>query len=131
LAVVTSPRALEQQTILITGATDGLGRGLASELASVGATLLIHGRDETRGRQAIGELEAATGSGKLHWLQADLSSLEEVRALARRVAAECEHLDVLVNNAGIGTTLPGEGRRMESQDGTSCASQSTTSRATC
>jgi NAD(P)-dependent dehydrogenase (short-subunit alcohol dehydrogenase family) len=113
---VTPPRALEQQTILVTGATDGLGRGLASELASAGATLLIHGREETRGRQAIAELEAATGNGKLHWLQADLSSLEEVRALARRVAAECERLDVLVNNAGIGTTLPGEGRRMESQD---------------
>jgi NAD(P)-dependent dehydrogenase (short-subunit alcohol dehydrogenase family) len=111
------PRALAQQTILITGATDGLGRALASELASAGATVLIHGRDETRGRQAIAELETATGNGKVGWLQADLSSLEEVRALARRVAAQCERLDVLVNNAGIGTTLPGEGRRLESEDG--------------
>jgi NAD(P)-dependent dehydrogenase (short-subunit alcohol dehydrogenase family) len=111
------PRALAHQTILITGATDGLGRALASELVSAGATLLIHGRDETRGSQTIAELEAAAGDGRVHWLRADLSSLEEVRALARRVAAECERLDVLVNNAGIGTTLPGEGRRLESEDG--------------
>ena len=110
-------RALEQQTILITGATDGLGRALASELAATGATLLVHGRDETRGAQAIAELEAANANAKLRWLQADLSSLEQVRAVARSVAAQCDRLDVLVNNAGIGTTLPGDGRRMVSQDG--------------
>jgi NAD(P)-dependent dehydrogenase (short-subunit alcohol dehydrogenase family) len=114
---MSPPRALAQQTILITGATDGLGRALAWELAASGATLLVHGRDETRGRRALAELQAATGNGKVHWLRADFSSLEEVRALARRVAAECKRLDVLVNNAGIGTTLPGEGRRLESEDG--------------
>jgi NAD(P)-dependent dehydrogenase (short-subunit alcohol dehydrogenase family) len=110
-------RALEQQAILITGATDGLGRALATELAAAGATLLIHGRDEWRGRDAIAEIQAATRNERLHWLQADFASLEEVRALARRVAAEWDRLDVLVNNAGIGTTLPGDGHRMESRDG--------------
>jgi NAD(P)-dependent dehydrogenase (short-subunit alcohol dehydrogenase family) len=110
-------RALEEQTALITGATDGLGRALASALAAAGATVLIHGRDETRGRQTIGALEAATGNGKLRWLRADFASLEEVRGLASSVSADCDRLDVLVNNAGIGTTLPGEGQRMESRDG--------------
>ncbi len=110
-------RALEQQTILITGATDGLGRALASELAAAGATLLVHGRDQTRGEQAITEIEAANANAKLHRLQADLSSLEQVRALARSVTSQCDRLDVLVNNAGIGTTLPGDGQRMVSQDG--------------
>ena len=110
-------RALEQQTILITGATDGLGRALASELAGAGATLLVHGRDETRGEQTVTEIEEASANAKLHWLQADLSSLEQVRALARSVTAQSDRLDVLVNNAGIGTTLPGDGRRMVSQDG--------------
>jgi NAD(P)-dependent dehydrogenase (short-subunit alcohol dehydrogenase family) len=109
--------ALEEQTVLITGATDGLGRGLASVLAAAGATLLIHGRDEARGRQALAEIEAATGNGKLRWLRADFSSLEEVGTLAGTVAGSCDRLDVLVNNAGIGTRLPGEGRRMESRDG--------------
>jgi NAD(P)-dependent dehydrogenase (short-subunit alcohol dehydrogenase family) len=110
-------RALEEQTALITGATDGLGRALASALAAAGATVLIHGRDETRGRQTIGALEAATGNGKLRWLRADFASLDEVRGLASNVSADCDRLDVLVNNAGIGTTLPGEGQRMESRDG--------------
>jgi len=110
-------RALEQQAILITGATDGLGRALATELAAAGATVLIHGRDEARGRDTIAAIQAATGTERLHWLRTDLASLEEVRALAQRVAADWDRLDVLVNNAGIGTTLPGEGRRMESQDG--------------
>jgi NAD(P)-dependent dehydrogenase (short-subunit alcohol dehydrogenase family) len=110
-------RPLDQQTILITGATDGLGRGLAGELAAAGATLLVHGRDQTRGRETTADLEAATGNRNLHWLRADLGSLYEVHGLADQLIAEYDRLDVLVNNAGIGTTLPGDGRRVESQDG--------------
>jgi NAD(P)-dependent dehydrogenase (short-subunit alcohol dehydrogenase family) len=110
-------RAPEQQTVLITGATDGLGRALAAALAAAGATVLIHGRDEERGRATIAEIQASTGNEKLHWLRADLSSLEEVRALAHGVAGRFDRLDALVNNAGIGTSLPGEGARLESQDG--------------
>ena len=110
-------RALEQQTILLTGATDGLGRALAARLAADGAELLIHGRDQERGRATIADIEAHTGSDRLHWLSADLASLDEVRALAAQVGERCERLDVLVNNAGIGTTLPGDGARIESRDG--------------
>ena len=110
-------RALQEQTVLITGATDGLGRGLASVLAAEGATLLLHGRDEARGRQTLAQIEAATGNRRLRWLRADFACLGEVRGLAGSVAGSCDRLDVLVNNAGIGTTLPGEGRRMESRDG--------------
>jgi NAD(P)-dependent dehydrogenase (short-subunit alcohol dehydrogenase family) len=110
-------RPLDEQTILITGATDGLGRALAGELAERQVTLLIHGRDEERGRRTIRELVTASGNRDIHWLRADLASLEEVRGLADQVAAEWPSLNVLVNNAGIGTTLPGDGRRIESQDG--------------
>jgi NAD(P)-dependent dehydrogenase (short-subunit alcohol dehydrogenase family) len=102
--------------ILITGATDGLGRALAGELAGRGETVLIHGRDPARGRETIDEIRAHTGNDNLHWLQADLASLDEVRALADQVASEHDRLDVLVNNAGIGTSAGG-GRRMESRDG--------------
>jgi NAD(P)-dependent dehydrogenase (short-subunit alcohol dehydrogenase family) len=110
-------RPLEQQVILITGATDGLGRGLALELAKAGSTLLIHGRDEARGRETIEEIRAGTGGERLHWYRADLASLREVRGLAERVESEHDAIDALVSNAGIGTTLPGDGERVESEDG--------------
>src|SRR5262245_18206271 len=110
-------RSLAEQTILITGATDGLGRALAEELAAGGVTLLVHGRDQARGRETIDGLRARTGNEKLHWLRADLASLEDARALAERVTREYERLDVLVNNAGIGDTQPGDGARSESADG--------------
>jgi len=109
-------RALDRQTILITGATDGLGRALATALAADGAAVLIHGRNEERASETLDAIRAQTGSEKLSYVLADLSSLAQVRELARRVAEEHERLDVLVNNAGIGTTLPGDGQRMESQD---------------
>jgi len=110
-------RPLDEQTILITGATDGLGRALAAELAAAGATLLIHGRDDARGQQAIDDIAAATGSRRLHWLRADFASLDEVRGLADRVAAEHPRIGTLVNNAGIGFTTNGADRREESSDG--------------
>jgi NAD(P)-dependent dehydrogenase (short-subunit alcohol dehydrogenase family) len=110
-------RPLDEQTILITGATDGLGRALAAELAAAGATLLIHGRDDARGQQAIDEIAARTGSRRLHWLKADFGSLDEVRGLADRVIAEHPQVATLVNNAGIGFTTNGADRREESRDG--------------
>jgi NAD(P)-dependent dehydrogenase (short-subunit alcohol dehydrogenase family) len=110
-------RPLTEQAILITGATDGHGRALATDLAAQGATVLIHGRDDTRGHQVVGDVAARTGNDRLHWLRADLASLDEVRALADRVMADHERLDALVNNAGIGTTTGGGREREVSRDG--------------
>ncbi|GAA4379195.1 SDR family oxidoreductase [Actinomadura verrucosospora] len=101
-------RPIDQQTILITGATDGLGRALAAELAAEGATILVHGRDDRRGEATLQEI-----GGKASWYRADLSSLAETRALAEAVRADHPRLDVLVNNAGIGV----DGPRRESADG--------------
>jgi NAD(P)-dependent dehydrogenase (short-subunit alcohol dehydrogenase family) len=106
-------RPLDEQTILITGTTDGLGRAVARELAASGARLLLHGRDDARGRETLDEL----GSDRAQWLRADLSSLGEVRSLADRVLDSGDRLDALVNNAGIGTAAPGDGQRLESADG--------------
>jgi NAD(P)-dependent dehydrogenase (short-subunit alcohol dehydrogenase family) len=95
--------------ILITGATDGLGRGLANALASEGHTILVHGRSQERIDDTLAELP---GDGHRGYL-ADLSSLEQVRRLAAEVTESEERLDVLVNNAGIGF----DGDRKESADG--------------
>jgi NAD(P)-dependent dehydrogenase (short-subunit alcohol dehydrogenase family) len=110
-------RALSEQTILVTGATSGHGRVLAGKLASEGATVLLHGRDEARGQQTIEDLRAATGNDKLRWYCADFGSLDEVRTLAERVTDEQDRLDVLVNNAGVGTASNGSRQRELSRDG--------------
>jgi NAD(P)-dependent dehydrogenase (short-subunit alcohol dehydrogenase family) len=108
---------LSDRVILVTGATDGLGRAIARELAGRGATLVLHGRDEERGQSMLAEIEQLTGNGRLHWERADFASLEEVRAMAERLHGSQGRIDALVNNAGIGTTVPGGGERMESRDG--------------
>ncbi|MCW3067205.1 MAG: 3-oxoacyl-ACP reductase [Solirubrobacterales bacterium] len=104
--------AIDEQVILITGATDGLGRGLAGELAAAGATVLVHGRSAERGEAVVAEL-----GDRARFYRADLASLDEVRGLADELLAQEPRIDVLVNNAGIGTTLPGDGERVESRDG--------------
>ncbi|HEV7459135.1 MAG TPA: SDR family NAD(P)-dependent oxidoreductase [Solirubrobacteraceae bacterium] len=108
---------LSEQTILVTGATDGLGRGVAAALAADGATLLLHGRSRERLDAVVEEIGAETGNTNLRAYRADLASLDEVRGLAEDVLAHESRLDALVNNAGIGTTLPGDGERMVSADG--------------
>lgn len=107
---------LSQQTILITGATDGLGRHLAEHLARSGARLLLHGRDARRGADTLRAIRGATGNERLEFVQADFASLAEVRAMATRLASELERLDTLVNNAGIGPGPPGAPREL-SRDG--------------
>ncbi|HEX3319029.1 MAG TPA: SDR family NAD(P)-dependent oxidoreductase, partial [Solirubrobacteraceae bacterium] len=99
------------RVVLVTGATDGLGYALATSLARGGDTVLVHGRDPERLERALSE----TGAARAY--RADFASLREVRDLADEIAESEERLDVLVNNAGIGTTLPGDGRRLESRDG--------------
>ena len=110
-------RPLDEQTILVTGATDGLGRALAADLAVSGADVLVHGRDDGRGRDTLAEIQARTPDARVRFLRADLASLAEVRELAAEVERETDRLDVLVNNAGIGATTRGDERREESRDG--------------
>src|SRR4051794_17128145 len=98
--------AAMRPTVLITGATDGLGRAVAERLRSDGARVLVHGRDS--------EKLAAIGG---ETFRADLSSLDEVRALADEVERSTDELHVLVNNAGIGSGKPDLTTRQESRDG--------------
>jgi NAD(P)-dependent dehydrogenase (short-subunit alcohol dehydrogenase family) len=104
--------SLAGKTILVTGSTDGVGRYVAERLAADGASVIVHGRDRARGEALVGRIEKS--GGKARFLQADLASLAEVRALAETVRRETDGLDVLVNNAGIGTA---GGKRELSADG--------------
>jgi NAD(P)-dependent dehydrogenase (short-subunit alcohol dehydrogenase family) len=106
------------RTVLVTGATDGLGRGLARALVDAGATVLVHGRSPARIGAIVEELRRTAGSAeRVRSYRADFASLAEVRDMASEVLAAEPRLDVLVNNAGIGTTVPGGGERMVSADG--------------
>jgi NAD(P)-dependent dehydrogenase (short-subunit alcohol dehydrogenase family) len=107
----------EPATILITGATDGLGKGVATELARRGATVLVHGRDRSRLDDTVDEIGQATGNERVRGYLADLSSLAAVRGLAEEVLAAEPRLDVLINNAGIGRGPTGAQHRETSTDG--------------
>ena len=110
-------RPLSETTVLVSGATDGLGKALALELASNGATVLVHGRDEARIEQTLDELRQREESNRIRPYRADFASLRQVSKFAEDVLANERELHVLVNNAGIGTNLPGGGERGESEDG--------------
>src|SRR3954447_23928265 len=108
-------RPLEDNVVLITGATDGLGRGVARDLAARGAKVLLHGRDRER-LDALARDLGRDGDPAPTFL-ADLSSLDEVRALAEAVEQSTGQLHVLINNAGIGSGMPDGRERRESRDG--------------
>jgi NAD(P)-dependent dehydrogenase (short-subunit alcohol dehydrogenase family) len=99
----------KEQTALVTGATDGVGRVVARELAKQGWRVLVHGRDRGRGEALMQEIEKAGGNAS--FLAADLASLAEVRRLADEVRRQTDRLDLLINNAGIGTAGNAPGRQ--------------------
>lgn len=93
--------SMQGRTVVITGATSGLGRAAAGELARMGARVVLVGRSREKLDLAREEIRAATGNGDLAVQVADLSLLAEVRALADRLLASERRLQVLVNNAGV------------------------------
>jgi NAD(P)-dependent dehydrogenase (short-subunit alcohol dehydrogenase family) len=103
-------------TVLITGATDGLGRALAERLAAAGYSLVLHGRRPGVLRELADSIESATGRAP-RTAVADLSRLSEVAALAATVARTEPRLDVLVNNAGVGAGEPDGTERRTTADG--------------
>lgn len=105
----------QQHTVLITGATDGLGRALAERFAGRGDRVVVHGRDAERIDRAVSEIKTATGNDDVYPALADLAELRQVRTLAEQVADL--DLDVLISNAGIGADVPGGGQRQVSADG--------------
>ena len=110
-------RSIEETVVLITGATDGLGRGVAERLALDGATVLLHGRDRERVDRVEREIRGVSGNNNISTYVADFASLEDVRNLAGEVLSTEDELHVLINNAGIGSGLPEKTTRQESREG--------------
>jgi NAD(P)-dependent dehydrogenase (short-subunit alcohol dehydrogenase family) len=102
------------KTALITGSTDGVGRLVAEQLGAGGWRILVHGRDAARGEALVARIKAAGGNAE--FLPADLASIAEVRRLAQAVQKATPRLDLLINNAGLGSGAARTERRL-SADG--------------
>jgi len=128
LIFITSPASMNQataqgsantqgmagKTVLITGSTDGLGREVALRLGKLGAHVLVHGRNASRGAEVVDTINNNGGSAEFY--QADLGSLENIRELAATVRQDHARIDMLINNAGIGPGFA-DGQRQVSTDG--------------
>src|SRR5215468_5629711 len=90
----------QDKTVLVTGATSGIGRVAARHLAEQGARVLIVGRSPAKTEATVAEIQMASGNAAVEGLLADLSRQREVRALAEQVKAKAPRLDGLINNAG-------------------------------
>jgi len=95
MASPNAVRDLEGKVALVTGATSGIGKAAAIQLAAQGATVIVHGRDADRGAAVVAEIE--NGGGSARFVGADLGEPAE----ALRLAEEAGDVDILVNNAGF------------------------------
>lgn len=89
-----------KKTILITGASDGVGKETATTLARQGHTVIIHGRDPQKSKAALEEIRMLSDNPDVHLFMADFLSFASVKAFAEEIKRNFDHLDVLINNAG-------------------------------
>src|SRR2546430_3113469 len=107
-----SRQSIEGKTCLITGATNGIGRVTAVELARMGAELFLVYRNKARADETLAEIRNRTGNKNVHLLCADLASQKQIRGAAAQFLATGKPLHVLINNAGLGNT-----KRLMTEDG--------------
>ncbi len=92
---------MQGKTVLVTGANQGIGKATALALAHEGARVVLLARNPEKGRAAVAEIQAATGSRGVELIVADLASLAQVRRAASEFKTRFDRLDVLINNAGV------------------------------
>jgi NAD(P)-dependent dehydrogenase (short-subunit alcohol dehydrogenase family) len=109
--------SLSGKTVLITGSTDGLGKLVAQHLAAEGAIVLLHGRDEAKGKSVMDEIIKLTQNDKLSYFNGDFASLQEVQKLSDEISQANDHIDILINNVGVGSGAPPKNKREVSKDG--------------
>lgn len=91
---------LEKKIILVTGASDGIGKFTATSLARQGHSLIIHGRDRHKTEAALAQIRQESGNPDVTMYLGDFLSLAGVRAFADAIRRDYQHIDVLINNAG-------------------------------
>lgn len=91
---------MESKIILITGASDGIGKETAKAMAKQGHTIIMHGRSPQKTKSAYEEVKAESGNLNIDYITGDFLSLAEVRNFADKVKQKYDRLDVLINNAG-------------------------------
>ncbi|MEN8137768.1 MAG: SDR family NAD(P)-dependent oxidoreductase [Bacteroidota bacterium] len=92
---------LSNKIILLTGATDGIGKRTAYKLAQGGAVLLMHGKNIEKGREIRDEIIKQTQNKNVYYFNSDFSSFREIKKLSDEIHKQFSHIDILVNNAGI------------------------------
>lgn len=100
MTTVTNTTLMNGRTVLITGATNGIGKATTIGLAAMGANLIIVGRDRARTESTVQEIKKAYPNVSIDFMLADLSSFASVRQLAEQVNQNVPALHVLINNAG-------------------------------
>lgn len=88
------------KTVVVTGATNGLGRAMAQALAGMGADTRIVGRSESKSRKTAEQIKRESGNPDVRYYVADLSAQQDVAKLAATLRSDLARLDVLINNAG-------------------------------
>ncbi len=92
--------SMQGKTVLVTGATNGIGKITALELAKMGAQVVVVGRNRAKTEATVNEIKSASGNQQVGMLLGDLSLMADVRRIASEFKAQYPRLDVLLNNAG-------------------------------
>jgi len=98
---------LENKVTIITGATSGIGRGMAYMFAQNGACVVVNGNNEERGNAVVREINAS--GGKAIFIKADVGNRQETEVMAEKTMDEFGKIDILINNAGINIDMKDRG----------------------